>query len=274
MTKKPSPSSRARCTQHSRECSNPETKNLLEQLQAAWPTFNLVERGDKLKKLFDLGCFKRGLAADLGVNDKTVRRDLNIAALPQDARTAIAAGCDPEPFLRAAADQQIVVDARERAALERIDGSPSESLAGNMVWLLAKEAGGLPVEGGLLFILAETERTTYERTGWLRRLGTPEPPRSISHDFSFVRLAELCRYRDSDDVLLHGAVIEQLTKVMLSWEPVRDIRDAAFKKAHFLLKKCTIKFDRQQAAQLGPKAYGCLVRSHQTPEPHVWRRAA
>lgn len=272
MKRKNSRSSGARRKQHQRACAKPQTQKLLKQLQTAWPTLNLVERGHQLKKLLGLECTARGLAADLDVDERIVRRNVSISELSQEARAAIAAGCDPEPYLRSAANQAIETATWGRAAVEPIDGSPSEALAYNIVWLLVHEGRGMQPKY-LLFILDEAERATYERTATLRRIGTPEPPAPVSQRLSFVQLAGLCRYQTSEDILFDARVIEQLAKAVLCWEPARFIRDAAFKKATLLLENCKAQdADPKLADELGPAVYGELLVSHQAAKP-VWRRA-
>lgn len=255
MPKKQRSSSRAHRTQHSRACGKPETKNLLQKLQAAWPDLNVIDRGDKLKSLLDLGCTIRGLAGALDLDEKTARRSVSIAELPQEVRDAIATGYDPEIFLRSDAEQKIEAAAWERAGLERLDGGSSDDLANKLAWLAVSEDRGL-ARKYLDQILEEAEFVTYLRTARLRRIDMPRPPCPVSHAYSFVKLVGICRDKNPGDVLFDSIVMSLITEVILRWEQVPFVREAAFRKARLLLKDCPdADLDPQLAVDLGFAAY-------------------
>jgi len=89
----------SRPKQHERALANPRVRELLEKLNSEWGELDLVERGDRLKELKDLGCTERGLAKALNVDARAVSRDLHISELPPDQRAQIAQGASAARFL-------------------------------------------------------------------------------------------------------------------------------------------------------------------------------
>ncbi len=74
-------------------------ETLLEELRQLWPTLNHFERGKRLIELSNAGVSKRGLGRSLGVDDGTVRRDIEIALLPEAEQQAIVNGTSATAIL-------------------------------------------------------------------------------------------------------------------------------------------------------------------------------
>ncbi len=69
-------------TAHRRAIADAEVTQSLSELRRAWNKIGRVERGERLRELTDAGCSTRGIAENLEIAATTVRRHLEIAALP------------------------------------------------------------------------------------------------------------------------------------------------------------------------------------------------
>ena len=99
---------------HLAATAKPVVREPLERLRADWNDLNYVQRGDRLIQLQSAGCSVRGLAHDLGVDDGTVRRAIEIARHPEPDRRAIEAGADAKSFLEAARARCLLEAAHEK----------------------------------------------------------------------------------------------------------------------------------------------------------------
>ena len=87
-------------------------QDLLADLQREWPALNMVERGDRLKKLVDLRMSRRKLAKELSIDEKTVRRHLRIAARPEwERQIMMARSRRLSPLIRACRSSRLLLAA-------------------------------------------------------------------------------------------------------------------------------------------------------------------
>jgi hypothetical protein len=92
---------------------DPNVKKMIDELRRNWDTLNRIERGDLLRKLKALGCSTRGLQDELGQSATTVRRHMELAALPNQRRESVKAGVSAKKIL---AQEALVARQRGRQA--------------------------------------------------------------------------------------------------------------------------------------------------------------
>jgi hypothetical protein len=128
--------------QHRIAMENIVTRNAVENLQSKWPRLNPVQQGQALDALKMAECTEEGLAADFWRSSKEIRRLLEIAALPLDARAAIEAGGNADDYLLREERRDKGAKEAMRLHPESVDGSPSTDLAKKILYLLAADAPG------------------------------------------------------------------------------------------------------------------------------------
>jgi DNA-binding CsgD family transcriptional regulator len=136
-------STRTNRTAHRRALSEVMVRTKIAQLRREWKQVGLVERGDRLKELVLLGCSKRGLAAELGIGGRTVSRHIEISALSQQEREAIARGASSKVMLLENSRLKRRREIADRIALERHSGKPSDEVA-KVIFRFCRGGEGFP----------------------------------------------------------------------------------------------------------------------------------
>jgi len=218
---------------HPEALSNPDVREQLESLRTDWDELSDVQRGDRLIQLQSAGCTLRGLADDLGVDDGTIRRAIEIARLSESDRIAIEAGADAKPLLEVAGARYLVEAARARLEREIKDGTPSDQLCDDLAWFLMKEQPRICCcIGNVEQLISEVQevlrevdcRGTDKYQLRIRRHLDPAYPLG-----SAIKLAQPEPQSEADEVPMVTAIC-WLSKLILLLEPLKIVRDAAVEK--------------------------------------------
>jgi hypothetical protein len=113
---------------HNSALRDPTTREMFEDLKGTWNTLSLVARGDHLQTLVDQGCTRRGLAHDLGCDEGSVRRDLEISKLPDGQRKLVELGASPRSFLFRARRERLTQAYQEKIASSSAQQQEIDSL--------------------------------------------------------------------------------------------------------------------------------------------------
>ena len=133
--------SRRNITAHRRALADPALQKQLAQLRRRWPKLGYVERGVRLRKLADAGGSTRGIAQAIGVSPTTVRRFLEIAALPDHERENVEKGASAKRVLAARAKDRQRRRILQRLAIEKESGRFSDELADTLIEFAKGELG-------------------------------------------------------------------------------------------------------------------------------------
>ena len=177
--RKPAPPKRNNATRHRRTAAKPEVKILTSKLRRHWKKLNPIDRGDRLRKLLELGCSRRGLGEDLGLSPTTIRRHSTLATLSEEVREAIRAGFSVKKALAQKANADKQRKRLERIALDERTGEISDRLT-EIILTFCKTIKGVPPapisEGALVTFLSEVRNRIWEMEHrGLRRLKLPKP---------------------------------------------------------------------------------------------------
>lgn len=102
-------------TAHRRAMQYPNVQTMIDELRLDWTTLSPVGRGDRLRELAGLGCSTRGLGEQLGESGTSVRRHMELAALPSESRDAVNGGASAKKILA----KKALVD-RQKRRQERV----------------------------------------------------------------------------------------------------------------------------------------------------------
>jgi IS30 family transposase len=109
---------RKNVTRHRRAFTDPKVGKLVVSLRKRWSVLDGIERGDRLRALADRGCSTRGLGKKLRQSPTTIRRHLDLAAMPTKDRDAVKAGASAKKILANMADLKRRLRVRKRIAEE------------------------------------------------------------------------------------------------------------------------------------------------------------
>lgn len=115
-------------TCHRRTAATPFVRQLIQDLRGHWGKLDRIERGERLSELIRYGCSTRGVAADLGISQTTVRRHITLAELPNEQREAVKAGFSAKKTLaskeladrRRRTQKRVVLDAKTGKLSDRL----------------------------------------------------------------------------------------------------------------------------------------------------------
>ena len=113
---------------HRQAASIPETHVLFEALRRDWYNINAVERGDRVIRLLEKNCTRRGLAKDLHVDDQTIRKAISAAELPGINRKMIEGGVSAKRVLKAAHKKTSSESTQQREEQEKQEQRATKKL--------------------------------------------------------------------------------------------------------------------------------------------------
>jgi hypothetical protein len=216
---------------HLAAVADPIVREQLTSLRADWDDLNYVQRGDRLIQLLTAGCSERGLAHDLGVDDGTVRRAIEIARLPELDRKAIEAGASPDAFLRAARARTLRKDANARYESELKDGTPSDVLRNKLAWFLMTEQPMFCSWCGYVErLIGELQSDLLERARGGTVMHQVEVKEYLDPAYPLVSAIKMAKPETEDNVSEMGTAVKWLLKLILLLEPLKNVRDAAVEK--------------------------------------------
>ncbi len=120
---------RKHVTAHRRALKDPHVVKLIAGLRKRWKLIDGIERGDRLRALAALGCSTRGLGKKLRQSATTIRRHLDLAALPTKSRQAVKAGASAKMILAKKADLDRQRRIRQRIVEDQKTGALSDEVA-------------------------------------------------------------------------------------------------------------------------------------------------
>jgi hypothetical protein len=203
----------------------------MQQLKDSWLNLNSVERGERLHTLVGAGISRRSLANFLECDDALVRWLLRMDGLPDEDRSAVAAGRSPKCALRAAAARhRLELDAKAAAAEDQ-NGASSAMVAAKLALFARNHLGGMHCIAHITRIFEEAEKAVYfalqDAVGCKLR-------RSFSPAFPLSSLIATTRPFPEPEYWMQTA-IEWLATLAWNLEPNPRILLAAFGKAKNLL---------------------------------------
>ena len=142
-SRKPAKRPAKNMTSHKRALTSKVVTDRIKKLRKGWKTMNGIARGDGLHALVKMGCSTRGLAKSLHQSQTTIRRQLQLAALPAAQRKAVNAGDSAKKILETKAAEVRRFRIVNQLAEEQRSGALSDELA-DMILRFCRAEDGLP----------------------------------------------------------------------------------------------------------------------------------
>ncbi len=235
--------------QHGKAMANPEVRQQVKNLKSNWKQLNAVQRGDQVILLLKTGCTIRGLASELGVDEGTIRRARSIARMPGSARGWVAGGFSQKRLLRSMRGRDLNQLAEVRLEQEALTGISSDRLADKLAWFVLSELTEFTRCYHLEKLLNEAEIVLAQQPYQPNIGGIPNLPRPVSPAYPLARTIDLTRPAPLPPFAPLGArkpgsdwsemerSIQWLVRLILTLEPKKRIRNAAFAKLQNMLRQ-------------------------------------
>jgi hypothetical protein len=261
---------RKNVTGHRRALADPDVAKLIAGLRKRWKAIDGIERGDHLRELTNLGCSRRGLGKGLRQSATTIRRHIELAALPIAQRRAVEAGASAKKIL---ADKAILD--RQRRRKKRIDdnrktGALSDEVA-DIILEFCRAGGNLP-----LTPILEAEITEF-MSGVAINLSRLEvggqPGIKATKRLGIAGLFEQAQPPANADTFWMDYQAEWLANIVLAKAPEHPIWEDALEKAK--RRACELKAkDERTPSQAYKDRLRHIAEIEAGPAPRPYRKGA
>jgi hypothetical protein len=174
--------SRTNVTAHQHAMAKPAVASQIRDLCKGWNKTDKLERGNRLWDLTLCGCSRRGLAKALRQSPTSIRRHMELANLPPDARDLIIKGVSAKEILARKAHLDRRFRSQQRVARDRETGAISDEIA-DLIIEFCRAKDGVPeyavraVDLELLLCAVESHLSWFAARGHrvspvAKRLGT------------------------------------------------------------------------------------------------------
>jgi hypothetical protein len=238
---------RSNNTLHKRTLADAQVKSKINDLRGHWAALDLVERGDRLRELADLGCSTRGLAQALRQSATSIRRHMQLSKLPKTDRTAVKGGKSAKRVLANKQREDRARRSMERVLEDQKTGKFSDEMA-DLILEFCRAKEGIPetpvLPSNVHALLSSTRQhlETFKRLG-RRRL-------HLSKMLSRKILFRSARPKRKGDQFWLEERAEWLAEIIWSRIPEKMIQERALeqvkKRTSELEEKLTIAESRKR----------------------------